>query len=78
MSANRDLEFPIHYYFGNAAKDLSHLMPIEDEIEAAVQEASTEANIEYRLNQIDSILEKLTEAQEKISFYLRDIVRVTH
>jgi hypothetical protein len=78
MSANRDLEFPIHYYFGNAAKDLSHLMPIEDEIEAAVQEASTEANIEYRLNQIDSILEKLTEAHEQISFYLRDIVRVTH
>lgn len=78
MSANRDLEFPIHYYFGNAAKDLAHLMPIEDEIEAAVQEASTEANIEYRLNQIESILEKLTNAHEQISFYLRDIVRVTH
>jgi hypothetical protein len=78
MSATRDLEFPIHYYFGNAAQDLAHLMPIEDEIEAAVQELSTEANIEYRLNQIDNILEKLTAAHEQISFYLRDIVRVTH
>ncbi len=53
-------------------------MPIEDEMEAAVQEASTEANIEYRLNQIESILEKLTEAHDQISFYLRDIIRVTH
>ena len=78
MSATRDREFPIHYYFGNAVKDLAHLLPIEEEIEAAVQEANTEATIEYRLNQIDNILEKLTEAQEQISFYLRDIVRITH
>jgi len=68
MSAKRDWDFPVHFYYGNAAQDLSHLLPI-DEVE--------ETTLEARLSGIELLLEDLTKLQEQISFYLRDVLRVT-
>lgn len=69
MSAKRDWDFPVHFYYGNAAHDLSHLLPNEDD-----QELSLEA----RLASVEGILDDIQKNSELISFYLRDILRVTH
>ncbi len=69
MSALRDWDFPVHFYFGNAAQDLSHLMPNEDE---------QNLSLESRLNNLENVIQQLSDTQEHISFYLRDILRMTH
>ena len=69
MSAKRDWDFPVHFYYGNAAHDLSHLIPVEDE-----KEVSAEA----RLSSIESIIGEIENSQAQISYYLRDLLRVTH
>ncbi len=69
MSAKRDWDFPVHFYFGNAAHDLSHLMPIEDD---------KEITLEARLDNLDMLLSDIEKVQEHISYYLRDILRVTN
>lgn len=69
MSAKRDWDFPVHFYFGNAARDLSHLMPVEDE---------KEMSLDARLDNLEMLLGDIEKVQEKISFYLRDILRVTN
>ena len=68
MSAKRDWDFPVHFYYGNAAQDLSHLLPAHEEVETT---------LEARLSGIENLLTDLTNLQEKISFYLRDVLRVT-
>jgi len=69
MSAKRDWDFPVHFYYGNAAHDLTHLLPIEDDVELT---------LEARLESVEDILDAIQKHGEKISFYLRDILRVTH
>lgn len=69
MSAKRDWDFPVHFYYGNAAHDLSHLLPIEDDVELT---------LEARLASVEGILDDIQKNSELISFYLRDILRVTH
>ncbi len=69
MSAKRDWDFPVHFYYGNAAHDLTHLLPIEDDVELT---------LEARISNIEEILNGLQKTQEHISFYLRDVLRVTH
>lgn len=69
MSAKRDWDFPVHFYYGNAAHDLSHLLPIEDDVELT---------LEARLASVESILDEIQKNSELITFYLRDILRVTH
>ncbi len=69
MSAKRDWDFPVHFYYGNAAHDLSHLLPIEDDVELT---------LEARLDSVEDLLDSIQKHGEKISFYLRDILRVTH
>ncbi len=69
MSAKRDWDFPVHFYFGNAAHDLSHLMSIEDD---------KEITLEARLDNLDMLLSDIEKVQEHISYYLRDILRVTN
>ena len=64
MSAKRDWDFPVHFYYGNAAHDLSHLLPIEEE---------AETTLEARLSSIEGLISDLEKAQEHLSFYLRDI-----
>lgn len=69
MSAKRDWDFPVHFYYGNAAHDLSHLLPIEDDVELT---------LEARLESVENLLDAIQKHGEHISFYLRDILRVTH
>jgi len=69
MSAKRDWDFPVHFYFGNAAEDLSHLLPVEE---------AEDLSLEARLSTIESLLDDMKKTGEHISFYLRDILRVTH
>lgn len=69
MSAKRDWDFPVHFYYGNAAHDLSHLLPIEDDVEQT---------LEARLASVEGLINDIQKHSEHISFYLRDILRVTN
>jgi hypothetical protein len=70
MSTYRDVKAPVQFYFGNALKDLSHLLP-EDE-EATPQNTNYE-NIHAQIHEIEALLNELETTQNHLSFLLREV-----
>ncbi len=65
MSANRDPNAVVQFYFGNAARDLSHLLPPD--------EATDLEQLHLKLDELEVIANEIENAHEHISFLFRDI-----
>ncbi|MBP7845053.1 MAG: hypothetical protein KA116_09560 [Proteobacteria bacterium] len=65
MSANRDPNAVVQFYFGNAARDLSHLLPPD--------EATDLEQLHLKLDELEVIANEIEDAHEHISFLFRDI-----
>jgi hypothetical protein len=66
MPANRDPNSVVQFYFGNAARDLGHLLPPEEE--------GTElAQLHYQLDEIELLTSEIESTHQHLSFLLRDV-----
>lgn len=68
MPANRDWDLPIHFYYGNAAKDLKHMLPPEEELQLSNQ-------IVDKLSSLDQLIDRLEKNQKELNFFIQDIRR---
>lgn len=80
MSAKLDKTQPIQFYFGNAAKDLSHLLPPEDD-KSPVDLTADKSILE--METISSLVEQslvhlqaLRDNRRQLSFLIKDIKRM--
>ncbi len=72
MSAKIDTAQAIRFYYGNAARDLAHLLPT-DEYEAPT------TNVEQLMTLVDQVqsqLGTLEETRREIGFLLSDLKRL--
>lgn len=68
MSAEFDRSQAPRFYFGNAARDLAHLLPPEENSESV--------EIFDSLDQSERLLWQIRHAQEKLSFLVADLKRI--
>lgn len=68
MPANRDWDLPVHFYYGNAATDLKHMLPPEEELNMSNR-------IVDKLSSLDSLISKLENNQKELNFFIQDIRR---
>ena len=85
MSATQDRSQKVSFYFGNAARDLDHLLPREEIVEMS---ASGTAGVDHlsrslKLDEISSMIDRLSgqlETLEKnrreVSFLIADLRRM--
>ena len=70
MSAKLDTTQPVRFYYGNAARDLAHLLPADE---------SPETEIGQLLALVESVsaqLESIEETRKEIGFLLSDLKRL--
>lgn len=72
MSAHLDESQPIAFYFGNAAKDLAHLLPPDDYRKPTTDIAQLSALFDRATEQLNA----LTEQRREISFLIGDLKRM--
>jgi hypothetical protein len=78
MSAQRDYSQKIAFYFGNAAKDLGHLLPQENPADLPIPQAVTPSPFAELNNLLDSIQSKSTaimQHQRHLSFLIQELKR---
>jgi len=73
MSAYKDIKAPVQFYFGNAAVDLDHMLPPEDE---ATVIASSSLPLSEQLEAVEMLVEQVDTTQKRLSFLLRDLNRI--
>ena len=80
MPASRDSSQKIAFYFGNAARDLNHLLPADEASHSACVDILERQEQIDNLHQIlDSVQSHLTEVQKsrrQISYLLSDLRRM--
>jgi len=75
MSAYKDQNSPVQFYFGNAAQDLSHLLPAEDEAELQT-EASSIDSLEAQMSHLEELDQEMGDCQARLNFLLRDLKNI--
>ncbi len=79
MSAKIDKTQPIQFYFGNAARDLNHLLPPEEMKSIDLTADKSVVEMEVISSLIDQSLMHLNAIQDnrrQLSFLLKDIKRM--
>jgi len=76
MSAQQDRSQPIAFYFGNAAKDLAHLLPVDEYAPETHTAVTSLAALDELLDAATQKLDELVQHRREVAFLLFDLKRM--